>query len=215
MRVEDVMTTDVATVTPETPLKEAARMLVGRRISGFPVVHDGVVVGVVSEADFVELERGDFDAQRHGIFRSRDRQRDVQRACARTVGEVMSSPPVTVRPIWTVAGAAALMLDKGVNRLPVTRAAGELIGILTRADVVRAFARTDEAIRREVREAMTFHQGLMLDDAPVGVEVHDGVAALTGAVGLRSQAERLPKVVADVPGVVAVESELTWSEDDR
>ena len=60
MRVEDVMTTDVMTVTPETPLKEAARMLVGRGVSGFPVVRDGVVVGVVSETDVVDLERGEF-----------------------------------------------------------------------------------------------------------------------------------------------------------
>ena len=107
MRVEDVMTTDVMTVTPETPLKEAARMLVGRGVSGFPVVQDGVVVGVVSETDVVNLERGEFSQGDHRIFLSRDRKRDVQRASARTVGEVMSSPAITVMPIWTVAGAAA------------------------------------------------------------------------------------------------------------
>ena len=59
MRVEDVMTTDVATVTRDTPLKEAAQMLLDRRISGVPVVDGNAVVGVFSEADLVRLERGD------------------------------------------------------------------------------------------------------------------------------------------------------------
>jgi CBS domain-containing protein len=214
MRVEDVMTTDVMTVTPETPLKEAARMLVGRRISGFPVVRDGVVVGVVSETDVVGLERGDFGEGAHRIFRSRDRKRDVRRASARTVGDVMTSPAITVMPIWTVAGAAALMLDKDIKRLPVVRAE-KLVGIVTRADIVRAFARSDEAIRREIADAMDLQQGLMLDDSPVAVTVQRGEALLTGTVHRRSQAERLPKVAEGVPGMVAVRSELDWSEDDE
>lgn len=213
MRVEDVMTTDVTTVTPETPLKEAARMLVGRGVSGFPVVAGGAVVGVVSESDVVHLERGDFGAEGHRIFRSRDRKRDVRRASPRTVGEVMTSPAITVMPIWTVAGAAALMLDKHVNRLPVVRAE-RLVGIVTRADIVRAFARLDEAIRLEITEAVDVQQGLVLDDSPVAVTVHGGEAVLTGKVRRRSQAEILPKVAEAVPGVVAVRSELDWSEDD-
>ena len=213
MRVEDVMTTDVMTVTAETPLKEAARMLVGRGVSGFPVVQDGVVVGVVSETDVVNLERGEFSERDHRIFRSRDRKRDVQRASARTVGDVMSSPAITVMPIWTVAGAAALMLDKHVNRLPVVRA-NRLVGIVTRADIVRAFARLDEAIRLEVAEAVDLQQSLVLDDSPVEVTVHGGEAVLTGTVRRRSQAEILPKVAEAVPGVVVVRSELDWSEDD-
>lgn len=213
MRVEDVMSTDVMTVTPQTSLKEAARMLVGRRVSGFPVVENGAVVGVVSESDIVNLERGEFSEGTHRIFRSRDRKRDPRRASARTVGEVMTSPAITVMPIWTVAGAAALMLDKHVNRLPVVRA-DRLVGIVTRADVVRAFSRLDEAIRVEITEAVNRQQGLMLDDSPVAVTVQNGEAVLTGKVRRRSQAELLPKVAEAVPGVVAVRSELDWSEDD-
>ena len=125
----------------------------------------------------------------------------------------MSSPAITVMPIWTVAGAAALMLDKHVNRLPVVRA-NRLVGIVTRADIVRAFARLDEAIRLEVAEAVDLQQGLVLDDSPVEVTVHGGEAVLTGTVRRRSQAEILPKVAEAVPGVVAVRSELDWSEDD-
>jgi CBS domain-containing protein len=105
------------------------------------------------------------------------------------------------------------MLDKHVNRLPVVRA-NRLVGIVTRADVVRAFARLDEAIRVEIAEAVAIQQGLVLDDSPVEVTVHGGEAVLTGTVRRRSQAEILPKVAEGVPGVVAVRSELGWSEDD-
>ena len=126
----------------------------------------------------------------------------------------MTSPAITVRPIWTVAGAAALMLDKRVNRLPVVKA-GQARRIVTRAD---SFARSlglDEAIRVELREAVDFHQGLMLlDESPVEVAAHGGEAVLTGKVRRRSQAEILPKVAEAVPGVVAVRSALDWSEDD-
>jgi CBS domain-containing protein len=214
MRVEDVMTTDVATVMRDTPLKEAAQLLLDRRISGVPVVDGNTVVGVFSEADLVRLERGDLGEQgrSHGVFRSRDRQPDV--ASASTVGEVMTSPPITVMPIWTLAGAAAIMIDKGVNRLPVVRG-DELVGIVTRADIVRAFARSDDAVAEELRETVRFHQGLVLDDSPVAVSVTDGRASLVGTVHARSQAERLAHVAAGVPGIVAVDSELTWTEDDR
>jgi CBS domain-containing protein len=204
------MTTDVITVTPDLPLKEAARLLLERRVSGVPVVDDTRVVGVLSEADLAQLERGDFDRD-HGTFRSRDRKRSV--GGARTVADVMTTPVIAVSPAWTVAGAAALMLDKGVNRLPVV-SAGRLAGIITRADVVRAFARSDDAIAHEVREAIRFEQAAHLDDAPVAVTVIHGEAMLAGTMRRRSRADRIADVAAGVPGVVAVRSDLGWAEDD-
>jgi CBS domain-containing protein len=216
MRVQDVMTTDVTTVTRDTPLKEAAQVLLDRGISGVPVVEGGAVVGVLSEADLLALERGDRGERRHGhvLLRARERRHDVRRGPASTVGELMTSPAVTVMPIWTLASAAALMIDKGVNRPPVVRS-GELVGIVTRADVIRAFARSDEAVGEELRDAVRFHQGLVLDDSPVTVSVTDGHAVLAGTIRSRSQADRLARVAAGVPGVIAVESELAWTEDDR
>ena len=209
MRVQDVMTTDVVTVTPDTPLKDAARLLVERRISGVPVVIETKVVGMLSESDLVELERGDFDPS-PGIFLSRDRTHDAHPE-ASTVGDVMTTPAITVMPAWTVAGAAALMIDNSVNRLPVVRA-GDLEGIITRVDVVRAFARTDAAIEREIGASIEFQQNVVLDDSPVTVTVEEGEAVLAGTVRSRSQAERLRTVAANVPGVVAVHSELAWSD---
>jgi CBS domain-containing protein len=215
MRVQDVMTTDVTTVTPETPLKDAARLLLQRGVSGLPVVRGDAVVGVLSEADLLALERGEPRSPKHRFRLMREREREISHGVASTVGEAMTSPPITVRPVWTVAGAASLMLDRGINRLPVVDMAGRLVGIVTRADVVRAFARTDDAIERDVREAIAFHQALVLDDSAVDVTVRAGEVALGGAVRTHSQAQRLPLVAAGVPGVVDVRSALTWSEDDR
>jgi CBS domain-containing protein len=210
MRVQDVMTTDVVTLDPDTPLKEAARVLLERRISGAPVVEDHRVVGVLSEADLLELERGHEDRP-HGIFRSRDRRRVVADDEPRTVRDVMTSPAITVMPVWTVAGAAALMLDKDVNRLPVVRADG-LAGIITRADVVRAFARTDDAIAQEVREAVMLQKALHVDESPVDVAVTGGEVVLTGTVRESDTAERLVNAARGVPGVLAVRSELRWTD---
>jgi CBS domain-containing protein len=202
----------VVTVTPDTPLKDTARLLLERRISGVPVVVGSSVVGVLSESDLVELERGDID-RRHGVFRFRDRKRSVARAGSRTVREVMTSPPITVRPVWSVAGAAALMLHTDVNRLPVVTA-GRLVGIITRADVIRAFARSDDAIEHEIRDAIGLQQAAVLDEAPVVVTVLHGEATLDGTVRRRTEAERLANAAAGVPGVVDLHSNLGWSEDD-
>jgi CBS domain-containing protein len=214
MRVKDVMTTEVTTVTPETPLKDAARLLLECGVSGLPVVHGDAVVGVLSEADLIALERGEAPAPKHRFRLMREREREAPSDGASTVGEVMTSPAVTVKPVWTVAGAASLMLDRGINRLPVVDLANRLVGIVTRADVVRAFARTDDAIEREVRETIEFHQALVLDDSTVDVTVEDGEVTLQGAVRRQSQAQRLPRAVSGVPGVVDVQSSLTWTEDE-
>lgn len=216
MRVRDTMTVDVATVTPSTPLKDAARLLVERRISGVPVVDGGTVVGVLSEADVLEKERGGRLPQRRGaLARLLDRNGSPEplKLEARTVGDAMSSPAITVEPEWTIPSAAERMLESGINRLPVVRQ-GRLVGIVTRADLVRAFARSDEQIETDVREEIAFQKGLWLDDSPIEIQVDQGETVLSGRVRLRSQADALPKVVARVPGVVTVRAHLQWSEDD-
>ena len=214
MRVEDVMTTDVMTVTPETPLKEAARMLVGRGVSGCPVVQNGVVVGVVSETDVVNLERGEFSEGDHRIFRSRDRKRDVQRASARTVGDVMSSPAITVMPIWTVRRRRRAHARQA--RQPPPRRQGQPArrdrDARGRRARVRTARRGDQARGR--RGGGPASRGWCSTTPRSQVTVHGGEAVLTGTVRRRSQAEILPKVAEGVPGVVAVRSELDWSEDD-
>jgi CBS domain-containing protein len=143
MKVSDVMTEIVFTVTPDTPLTVVANRMLEYGVSGMPVVEDGRVVGVVSETDILYKERSvpDRDGLVDWIAHYPD---DPPRAKleARTAGQAMTSPAVTIAPERHLSDAAALMLDLGIDRLPVV-SGGLLAGIVTRADIVRAFATVD------------------------------------------------------------------------
>jgi CBS domain-containing protein len=210
------MTVDVTTTTPETALRDAARMLGSHGVSGMPVVDaDGNVVGVLSEADILAKEGPAPRDERRALARmlrhapaNGDDKHD-----ARVVGEAMTSPAVTVASHASIAYAAGLMLEHGVNRLPVVER-GRLAGIVSRADLVRAFARSDEQIAADAREQIALQQALAGDTSAIDVAVTDGDAVLTGAVRRRSDADILPRLIRLIPGVVDVRSELTWSERD-
>jgi len=210
MRVHEVMTTEVATTTPEALLKEAAVILVRRRISGMPVLDtDGRVVGVVSEADILAKEG---DEQKQGGFLQWLIDPADPWVAARfdavTVGDAMSAPAQTILADRTVAEAATLMLDENVNRLPVVDADGKLIGLVSRGDLVRAFARSDEEILKEIEEDV-LRKVMWLNPSEVDVTVEDGVVTITGEVASEADADLLPTFVRRVPGVVEVSSTVT------
>jgi CBS domain-containing protein len=216
MKVEDVMTTDVHTVRPDTPLKAVAQELVEHAISGLPVVGgDGEVLGVISEADLLVKEAGSPRRSRSRVARLLDADdgREASKREARVAGEAMSAPAITIAPFQSTAAAAAAMLRAGINRLPVVRGS-TLIGIVTRADLVRAFARSDEQVAAEVRQQADYFLALVEDFSPIDVSGTDGEVTLAGAVKRRSSAEELPRYVSRIPGVVGVSSQLTWQEDD-
>jgi CBS domain-containing protein len=214
MRIKDIMTRDVVTVQPGTSLKDAARMLVQKRISGLPVIDGaGQVIGVLSEAD-VLMKDG---AHRSGgplswLLDPVDITRRL-RLDAHVVGEAMTRPPITIDANQPAAAAAELMISQGINRLPVVEG-GTLVGIVSRADLVRAFARSDAEIVREIRDDVVA-RSMWLDRRTVQVSVQEGEVALAGTLDRRSEAEVLADLVAKLPGVVDVHSELTWAEDDR
>jgi CBS domain-containing protein len=202
MQVRDVMTTDVISVRPETPLKDVAHVLVERRISGVPVVDDdGTVLGVVSEADFVAREGAEPARQSRFAWLTGGarREEDAQRVAAVTAGEAMSRPAVTVEPDAPLYVAARKMNVTRFNRLPVVES-GRLVGIITRADVVRAFDRSDEDLARAVRIAIRAVDGLRVDS------VSEGVVHLAGHVAHPAIAETIPEVIRHVDGVVAVDA---------
>lgn len=215
MRVKELMSSNVVSVAPDTPLRRVAELLVEHGISGVPVRdEDGTVVGVVTEADILRKERG-IDLGRGGPLAWLVDGSDpdaMRKAAARTAGESMSSPPVTTSPWRTVAEAARLMLDRRVNRLPVLDG-GRLVGIVTRADLVRAFGRPDEEIASEIAEE-AIGDSLWVSRDAVHVEVLDGEVLLRGELQARSDALLLIRFVSTVPGVVGVRSELTWKTDD-
>lgn len=104
------------------------------------------------------------------------------------------------------------MVEKGVNRPPVVED-GKLVGIVTRADLVRAFVRSDAEIAQEIRDDVVV-RGLWLDKHTVQVEVEDGEVTLAGRLDNRADAEVLEALVSRVPGVVGVHSKLAWTDDD-
>jgi CBS domain-containing protein len=213
MKVQDVMTRDVTTVAPDTPLKEVARVLTDLGVSGLPVVEGGAVVGVVSEADILLKERG-VQPPHHGLVGLLFSEGvDVgEKLRAMTAGEAMTTPAITVSPGRAVSEAAGKMIDAHVNRLPVVDEEGALVGIVTRADLVRAFVRPDEEIAREIREDVVLRT-LWIAPEQLAVGVERGVVELAGHVGSRADAELAESLARRVPGVVSVESSLTWDVD--
>ncbi len=202
MHVAEVMTTDVLTVRLETTLKDVARLLGARGISGLPVVDDdGRVLGVVSEADILAKERR--PAESRGDRGRRRSSPERTKAEARTVAEAMTAPAITITADHRVDGAAALMLDCRVNRLPVVDGDGHLVGIVTRADLVRAFAATDESIDHEIREEVLLRE-LWLDPGKFELTVEDGIVQLAGQFADAEQREIVARRLKLVPGVVSV-----------
>lgn len=205
MRIAQLMTTEVVSVRPSTPLKDVAEALAGRRISGIPVVDvENSVIGVLSEADVMFKERGRVPRRLFG----REDEVDRLKLDAHTAGEAMTTPAITIRPDARVEEAARLMLDHGVKRLPVVDDSDRLVGIVTRTDLVRAFVRPDAEIEREIREEVLL-KDLWLDPQAFDVKVARGEVRIEGRVGSEDERALLERHVALVPGVVAVETHLT------
>ena len=210
MLVRDVMTENVFTVTPGTPLKLVATRMLEYGVSGMPVVDDGDdVVGVVSETDVLFKERTAPD--RKGVVDwlvHYGEDPPLAKLDARTAGDAMTMPAVTIPSGRSVEDAATLMLDLRIDRLPVVDS-GRLVGIVTRTDLVRAFARGDDVLAREIRE-----EGLLkrywVGPSAVTLEVNDGNVVLEGRVDNEELARAILAYTERIPGVVSVESKLTW-----
>jgi CBS domain-containing protein len=216
--VRDVMTRSVRSVRPDAPLREVAQLLIDERISGVPVADDeGRVLGVVSEADFLIKERGPA-AIRHRRFErllgeAESSRAELAKLGATTAGEAMTSPAVTIGPGRQIAEAARLMSARGINRLPVVDTS-RLVGIVTRADLLRAYVRPDHELERTIREDVLLRM-LWLDPAGFDVTVKNGVATIVGRVDRRSMSEMIDDTVRMVPGLIDVRTDIAWATDDR
>jgi CBS-domain-containing membrane protein len=213
MRVVDVMTTDVLTVSEDSGLKDAARLMINHGISGLPVLdEDGRVVGIITEADFVEAEADRaWSSERRRLLDTVFGER-AQRA-AETVGDAMTKHPIVTDRDSDITEAARKMSDHGVKRLPVVNPDGQLEGIVSRADILTAFARPDELIVDEIENDVV-RRILMLDPDTVEATATEGVVELTGEVPNRSDARLLEALVNRLEGVIKVQSSLTWAVDD-
>lgn len=194
MRARDIMTTQVVTVRPTTAVKAAAALLVERGISAVPVVDDDdALLGIVSEADLMRLETG-LDPRAHAIPLAHH-----ERYVPTTVEEIMTREVVAASEDADAAELARLMLERRVKRIPIV-SGNRVVGIVSRRDLLRVLARSDEAIRGEVEE--------LLDDEILmighfAVEVSNGVVTLAGPRDTSSR--RLAELLTrSVPGALGV-----------
>jgi CBS domain-containing protein len=207
--VADVMTHGVVAAHEDAVFKEIVAALARNRVSAVPVI-DGErkVVGVVSESDLItRIARGSCISPRSY------RHDSNKKAHACTARELMTAPAVTIRAHATIVEAARMAADARVRHLPVVDKNGVLIGIVTRADLLRVFLRDDDEIRREI-EYYVRHT-MLLNPLAIDVDVTEGVVTLTGQLERSLLIEQLLHHVRDISGVVEVVDHLTAQFDDR
>jgi CBS domain-containing protein len=209
--VEDVMTTAVVTVDRLTPYKEIARLLAEHRVSSLPVLAEGwEVIGVVSETELLAAQDS---VARRGRAAGRHTRRP--RPATLTADKLMTAPPVTVRPDATLSAATRVMTAHHVTSLPVTGEDRQLIGIISRHDLLSVFLRPDPDIVREVRHLV----GEMPSGSPADVimTVRHGVVTLAGQVcpgpGQHHDLIRAAiRLIWEIDGVVDVVNRTTRGE---
>ena len=212
-QVRDVMTANPMTVSPATPLKNVADILVRGQIGVVPVLTpQGRVVGVVAEGDLLRKERLQRDPEgRHSMHLPYRTRRDI--ATAETAGELMDRYPATAPAGTSVAEAARLMDRHQTRFLLVIGEDGKLLGVVTARDLLRIFLRPDAAIRADiVSNVLTRYLGT--NPVPVQVDVTDGVVRLTGELERKSMLAAVLPAVRAVDGVIDVEAQLGYAIDD-
>ncbi|MFJ5309748.1 CBS domain-containing protein [Streptomyces sp. NPDC088350] len=218
-KVGSVMTMEVVRATYGTSFKEVARLLGEHRISGLPVIdEDDKVVGVVSETDLMahQAEAPDpYEPKKRFRFAdlTRSARRRAVKAAARTAGQLMTEPPVTVHAEDTIVEAARTMAQHRVERLPVLDEEQRLVGIVTRRDVLQVFLRPDKDIHDEVVEEVLV-RALWQGPRSIDVSVVEGVVTLAGQMERKSETEIALSMTRQIDGVVAVVDELTYRLDD-
>jgi len=192
MLVFEVMTKRPVTVRPGTRIKEALALLAENHVTALPVATAaGKLCGVVSEADLIRelLPR---DPRAYEIPPVDDRSRSV------TVEDVMTPHPVTVYPETDLVEAVELLTSTTVKSVPVVDRHGNLLGVLSRSDIVRLLARADADIQRQVDDLL---RSTGLKDWLV--DVQDGTVQLLGPEG-SDDTLVVRLLAATVPGVIDV-----------
>jgi len=216
VKVRDVMTPAVITVTPETTFKETAERLLDYGVSGMPVVDGhGHLVGLVTEADLMSKEAFD-NRHRRPLEILLDtitgHARYAGKAAGLTAGAVMTTDLVTASPGEDIRAAARRMLDRGVKRLPVVED-GRLVGIVSRHDLLRLFHRRDADVAAEIETklASPLH---CPEKHQVTFSVVEGVVTLEGQVCFAGEVPVVEGMAWRVPGVVHVVNAITYERPD-
>ncbi|MFE3249113.1 CBS domain-containing protein [Streptomyces sp. NPDC059209] len=211
-RISELMTRDVVSVRIETPFKETVRTLMEHKVSAVPVLDGtGRLAGIVSEADLLRKSADGSDLSGRTPLPQLEAWEQA-RAEGRDAGEIMSAPALCAHPEWTVVEAARLMAAQNVKRLPVVDEADRLVGIVSRADLLRVFLRRDTAIREEITHDV-LGAALGLTPSDVTVEVAEGQVSLRGTVDDSRLIPVLVRLCTSVDGVVSVSERLKYRAD--
>ncbi len=150
--VRELMRFDVPVVSPGDTVAVVARVMAESGLPGVPVVEGGEIVGIVTESDLIARE-ADVDVPSvvpflDAIFVAdggRDFEEELRHVLGTTAGDLMTTPVFNIRASATLAQLATLMLDEGVNPVPVVDEDRSLVGIVSRADLVKVIARLEQA----------------------------------------------------------------------
>lgn len=157
--VAALMRTDVPIVSPDASIASVAQIMARSGLPGVPVVADGTIVGIVTETDLI-ARQADVEAPTvvpilDALFVAdggRDYEEDLRHVLAVTAGELMTAPVFNIRASATLEQVATLMIDEHVNPVPVVDDDFNLVGIVTRADIVRLIARLEQGTDSAVDE---------------------------------------------------------------
>ena len=220
MRARDIMTSDVVTVSPETSVRDVAKLMLERRISAVFVVDDGRrILGVVSEGDLMRRPEIGTELSRSwwvGMFAEAEgRAAEFVKAHGRRAADVMSRPVVTVGEDASPAEIAGLLEERRIKRVAVARD-GRLVGVVSRADLLRALASadgaretavTDEQLRDAVAIALRRHGWIA--GGRISFVVVGGVVHLWGETESDVVRDAVRVATEEVPGVSRVENHLS------
>lgn len=194
MKVGDIMTLGAATVHPDTPVLEAAQLMLHHGISGVPVVdRGGRLVGMVTERDLLRRAETGTEHRRPRwltfLMDPAARAEDYVRSHGRKVSDVMTSDPESVAPDAPLTDAVDLMERRGFKRLPVVRD-GKVVGIVSRANFLRVLARRLEDAAQATAEDMDIRRRILdevgrqgwVSNASLDVVVNAGKVELDGTV---------------------------------
>ena len=220
MNAADIMTPDVITVGPDTPLDQIVTLMLDGRISGIPVVDEDAVIGIVTEGDLLRrVELGSEPRRSHLlelVSRATPLAAEYVRSHGRKASEVMTESVITVDDTTPIADIARILETRRIKRVPVLRD-GKLVGIVSRANLLRALATRlqatapsqvdDQRIRTALLTELRAHKwGAMV--AQLDVTVENGVVELWGVVHSQEQKMAVRVLAENMPGVTRVEDHL-------
>ncbi len=224
MKVSDVMTKHVISISQETSVFVAIRLMLKHHISGLPVIDEHArLVGILSEGDFLRRAEIETEHKRSlwfdALFGPTDGAAAYVHSHGLAVREVMTPDPITVAEDTTLDEVVRLMETRGVKRLPVLRD-GRVVGIVTRANLMRALlsihrsapqpSDDDAAIRERILAGITGQD--WSSGATVDVVVHGGMVDLWGSVSDSAQRDALKVLAENVSGVIKVEDHLALKD---